>query len=461
MGYAFISYSTQNQDSADAMRDFLQRTGVQTWMAPGDIPAGSSYAGVINRAVRDCACFILMLSEEAQNSVWVPKEVERALHYRKTVIPVQIKDVILNDAFEFYLGNTQIVAVQKIDQESEEIKMLLASVLGLAGADKKIGTYELSGKEPRTENNRTKSLDLNGQLTKCSNDKNESFRHDHLWHGAKAAFICGRNYSNFRHIGRGFLGDVYLATDDNNKKCAIKSYPHTNIADIGFLCSEELGLALTHIHHNNLCEIYAIEVSPVPCMVMEYIDGFSLGQMMESHCFSNLDALRIVKSILLGLEALHENNIYYGDITPYNIMVKDDTVKLCDYSLSNYNQTVFSDKTMLSGKYRSPEKNPRSKIDFHSDIFEVGMLLEALTLKQIPDDAIIITDDTIMQLWGIDEKDKLIEIPLRKSPYFTAVECEIYKIVKKAVRINPQERYVSARKMIDDIDKVLMGIQTN
>lgn len=89
------------------------------------------------------------------------------------------------------------------------------------------------------------------------------------------------------------------------------------------------------------------------------------------------------------------------------------------------------------------------------------MLLEALTLKQIPDDAIIITDDTIMQLWGIDEKDKLIEIPLRKSPYFTAVECEIYKIVKKAVRINPQERYVSARKMIDDIDKVLMGIQTN
>ncbi len=120
--YAFISYSTKNQASADTMRDLLRENGIKTWMAPGDIPAGSKYAKVINRAVKDCACFVLMLSEDAQNSVWVEKEVERAVNYRKPIIPVQIEDVVLNDEFELYISTDQVVAIQKIDIEAKEIK---------------------------------------------------------------------------------------------------------------------------------------------------------------------------------------------------------------------------------------------------------------------------------------------------------------------------------------------------
>ena len=53
MGYAFISYSTRNQSLADAMQDLLKDCGIETWMAPGDIPAGSKSAQVINRAVKN------------------------------------------------------------------------------------------------------------------------------------------------------------------------------------------------------------------------------------------------------------------------------------------------------------------------------------------------------------------------------------------------------------------------
>ena len=128
MGYVFISYSTKNQASADAMRELLKCKGIETWMAPGDIPPGSKYAQVINRAVKECACLLLMLSQDAQNSVWVAKEVERAVNYRKPVIPVRIEDVILNDEFELYISTDQVVAVQKIVQDSEDIKKLLRSV---------------------------------------------------------------------------------------------------------------------------------------------------------------------------------------------------------------------------------------------------------------------------------------------------------------------------------------------
>lgn len=42
------------------MRDHLKKHGVRVWMAPGDIPAGSKYAQVINKAIRGCAGVVLV-----------------------------------------------------------------------------------------------------------------------------------------------------------------------------------------------------------------------------------------------------------------------------------------------------------------------------------------------------------------------------------------------------------------
>lgn len=64
--YVFISYSTKNLEDALAMRGALMNSGIKIWMAPGDIPAGSTY--------------------------WVDKEVERALSYGRTVISVALGD---------------------------------------------------------------------------------------------------------------------------------------------------------------------------------------------------------------------------------------------------------------------------------------------------------------------------------------------------------------------------------
>lgn len=128
MGYAFISYSTKNQMSADAMYMLLKKNEISAWMAPGDIPAGYKYADVINKAIKDCSCVVLLLSNAALNSVWVPKEVERAVNYRKPIIPVQLEDVILNDEFEMYISTDQIIAVQKFEESSDVITKLLTSL---------------------------------------------------------------------------------------------------------------------------------------------------------------------------------------------------------------------------------------------------------------------------------------------------------------------------------------------
>jgi len=124
-GYVFISYSSKNKDTAEAIRNVLHKNGIKSWMAPMDIPTGSNYAKVINKAIKNCSCLLLLLTKSAQESIWVPKEVERALNYKKTIIPVQLEDVVLNDEFEFYISTSQILPVHKIDESSPPIQDLL------------------------------------------------------------------------------------------------------------------------------------------------------------------------------------------------------------------------------------------------------------------------------------------------------------------------------------------------
>lgn len=129
MGYAFISYSTKNQAYADAMRELFRKHGIDTWMAPYDIPVGSKYAAVITKAIRDCACFVLMLSNDAQKSDAVDSEVELAvLTYKKSIITIELEKVELNDSFTFYVHNRQIIAIHNIDEASKEIEQVLTVV---------------------------------------------------------------------------------------------------------------------------------------------------------------------------------------------------------------------------------------------------------------------------------------------------------------------------------------------
>lgn len=128
--YAFISYSSKNQLKADSMRQLLKQNKILCWMAPYDIPAGSKYAHVINDALENCACLVLLLSNESQNSQFVGKEVERAITYRKPIVTMQLEDMILNSGFKFYLGDGQIVAVHEIDSDTEEMRKIINGIRG-------------------------------------------------------------------------------------------------------------------------------------------------------------------------------------------------------------------------------------------------------------------------------------------------------------------------------------------
>lgn len=126
--YVFISYCTKNRKEADSVREIFIKKHIPCWMAPYDIPAGEKYAYVINDALENCSCFLLILSNDSQNSQFVDTEVERARTYRKPIITMQIEDVVLNSGFRFYIGSEQIVPVNNICEDSNEMKKITNSI---------------------------------------------------------------------------------------------------------------------------------------------------------------------------------------------------------------------------------------------------------------------------------------------------------------------------------------------
>ena len=105
--YVFISYKVEEYDQAKAVKEHLEENGIPCWMAPMSIRGGLSYAQEIPPAIQRSSVFLLILSEKAQASKWVPREVDQAINCGKTIMPYMLENCPLRNDFSFYLTNVQ------------------------------------------------------------------------------------------------------------------------------------------------------------------------------------------------------------------------------------------------------------------------------------------------------------------------------------------------------------------
>ena len=127
-GCVFISYSSSDREIADKVRRHLLERHCACWMAPYDIPAGSRYAHMLNDALENCACLLLLLSNAAQESQFVEREVERAVSYGKPIITARLENLVLNSGFKFYIGSRQIIDVFDLGTNPETLRSLSDAV---------------------------------------------------------------------------------------------------------------------------------------------------------------------------------------------------------------------------------------------------------------------------------------------------------------------------------------------
>lgn len=101
---AFISYASQDKQKAFEICQSLEQRGFRCWIAPRDVRSGHPYPDEIIRGIEQSRCLILVLSDAANQSVIVAREVERAVGHRKAVFPVRIEEVLPSRGLELLVS---------------------------------------------------------------------------------------------------------------------------------------------------------------------------------------------------------------------------------------------------------------------------------------------------------------------------------------------------------------------
>lgn len=112
---AFISYASDNRDKADEICASLEGRGLVCWIAPRDIRAGREYGDEIILGLERSAAVVLVLSEAANTSVFVLREIERAVSKEINVIPVRIEEVTPSPGLELFISGTHWLDVWRGD----------------------------------------------------------------------------------------------------------------------------------------------------------------------------------------------------------------------------------------------------------------------------------------------------------------------------------------------------------
>lgn len=104
----FISYSTANQAQADHIRQLLESAGIRCWYAPESLRGAQKFTDEIPEAIAGAKAFLLLMSEDAQKSRWVERELGEADDYPELpIFTFFLEDVTLNKSFRFMLRYSQ------------------------------------------------------------------------------------------------------------------------------------------------------------------------------------------------------------------------------------------------------------------------------------------------------------------------------------------------------------------
>ncbi|MBD3340711.1 MAG: protein kinase, partial [Candidatus Lokiarchaeota archaeon] len=183
------------------------------------------------------------------------------------------------------------------------------------------------------------------------------------------------HYKIIEELGRGGMGDVYKAEDTKlDRTVAIKFLPRAVAVDREvrerFVIEAKAAAAL---NHPNIATIYAIEeFEDGMFIVMEYIEGKGLNDIIKSEILNPKSASDYAIQIAGGLQAAHKKGIVHRDIKSANIMItEDDNVKIMDFGVAKVRGSKVTKigTTIGTVAYMSPEQARSEDADHRADIW--------------------------------------------------------------------------------------------
>ena len=194
-------------------------------------------------------------------------------------------------------------------------------------------------------------------------------------------------------LGRGGMGEVFLAWDDRLKRrVAIKRLRRDS--DLHPSLRRRLlreARAVASLSHPAIVQVYdLLEDAAGDCLVLEYAEGKTLAATLAAGPLEPALAIRLVREIADGLAAAHAARIVHRDLKPENVIVTPSShAKVLDFGLARMQATgevILTQHGALLGTYHtmSPEQANGGEADERSDLFSLGVVLYEMLTGRSP-----------------------------------------------------------------------------
>jgi tRNA A-37 threonylcarbamoyl transferase component Bud32 len=255
-------------------------------------------------------------------------------------------------------------------------------------------------------------------------------------------------------LGRGGMGVVYKARQKTlNRFVALKLLAPERVHDTRF--AERFAReaqALAALNHPNIVTIYDFgQAGGFYFLLMEFVDGVNLRQLLRTHKFSPEEALAIVPPLCDALQFAHDRGIVHRDIKPENLLLdKDGRVKVADFGIAKMLGAVSADQTggpaapenatqaaLGTPGYSAPEQktDPR-RVDSRADIYSLGVVFYEMLTGELP--------------------GKCIEPPSRK----VQIDVRLDEVVLRALEKKPEMRYQQASDVKTRVETIAITLDT-
>jgi eukaryotic-like serine/threonine-protein kinase len=283
------------------------------------------------------------------------------------------------------------------------------------------------------------------------------------------------HYEIVRRLGAGGSGVVYLANDTLLQRPVV-----IKILRTGLLSAQQLRTTVLRearlasaIEHPNVCTIYEVgEIDDEGYIVMQYVPGQSLDQLIARGPGTPPLALSVGIQIADGLQAAHALGIFHRDLKPQNVMLTDGgLVKILDFGLARRlrpedagfdpskpsmakDASVAATYTARGGtiRYMAPEQFVTGQSSVQSDIWALGVILYELVSGRHPftrPDA-----EDFAAIRSIQFSD-----PVDLGQIVPEISTELKSVIATCLEKNPASRYASAAEVREALKTIMKALQ--
>ncbi len=274
------------------------------------------------------------------------------------------------------------------------------------------------------------------------------------------------HYQLIRRIGRGGMGEVYLAHDTRlGRPAALKLLQTSLTRDAARVRRfRQEARAASALNHPNILTIYEVgqvdsTAGGAQFIAAEFVDGQTLRELCRGGGLALGAALEMLIQVAGALAAAHEAGIIHRDIKPENIMLrKDGLVKVVDFGIAKLTEQAmrphdasFAHVTTQPGvlmgtvSYMSPEQARGLEVDERSDLFSLGVVMYETLTGRAPFEGET-TGDVLVALLAGEPR------PLTR--YVARLPEALQDIIDRALAKSIERRYQTARELGADLKRL-------